>query len=208
MYKIAVFLKDGALHDFFGANMFRVFSETGGAWNAERDEAFEAVAAGSPGAVRSAAGALPPLISDCRILAGGALVGIPYLIFNRAGLHIFEIREMGERMFHEMAADVRSAEAELLRLDGVIRDAKPVETRTAGVYVLDLAALQTEFPEISSKKALSSFLEDTPFAELRLLCRHVPPWIENSGKYDIATTNRVDGNVLAVISPMAPPIKY
>ncbi|MDR1891464.1 MAG: hypothetical protein LBQ48_00385 [Oscillospiraceae bacterium] len=44
------------------------------------------------------------------------------------------------------------------------------------------------------------FLEETDFTELRLLFRHTPPWLENSGKYRIDIRPRAEG-VLAVIQP-------
>jgi len=67
------------------------------------------------------------------------------------------------------------------------------------VFSLDLIALQNECPEVSSKKAMADFLENTPFLELHLVCKHIPPWIENSGKYNIKAQN-IDGAVSAVIT--------
>ncbi|HOV41162.1 MAG TPA: Fe-only nitrogenase accessory AnfO family protein, partial [Oscillospiraceae bacterium] len=64
-------------------------------------------------------------------------------------------------------------------------------------YYFDLAALQEKFPEISSKKALSQFFEETPFLELELVCTHLPPWIESLG-YDI-TFKKQNEKTVAVI---------
>ncbi|MDR3277771.1 MAG: hypothetical protein LBT12_03270 [Oscillospiraceae bacterium] len=200
MERIAVFLKDGALGDFFGANMFRVYSKADGEWKQERDTPFEPIAATSPAMMRGSVERLLPLIADCSVIAGGTLLGIPFLTFNVAGLHIFEIKETSGALFDEMMNDVRSSEAERRRLDGAVRDARPAETQIPGVYVLDLVGLQTEFPAVSSKQAMSEFLENTLFTELRLLCGHVPPWIKNGGKYDIQSTNKPDGSVLAIIT--------
>jgi hypothetical protein len=197
--KIAVFLKDGELSDFFGANGFRVFVKDGGGWRTERDMAFNAVTGGSPAATRDAVDALPPMIADCAVLAGGALAGIPFSRFNQAGLHIFEIREISDEIFDEILRDIHASSVAREARRDAAEAARPVETETPGVYVLDLIALQTEFPEISSKKALTEFLENTPFMELRLRCRHVPPWIENSGGYDIEAVGLPEGGVAAVL---------
>ena len=59
----------------------------------------------------------------------------------------------------------------------MVKNAGPVQTQTPGVYFLNLLELQKECPEISSKKALASFLSDTPFLELHLVCAHIPPWL-------------------------------
>jgi len=44
------------------------------------------------------------------------------------------------------------------------------------------------------------FLKDTPLLELRLVCKHVPPWIENSGAYNVEVVKNENGAVEAVIT--------
>ncbi|MDR2615541.1 MAG: hypothetical protein LBC28_03070, partial [Oscillospiraceae bacterium] len=68
-----------------------------------------------------------------------------------------------------------------------------------GEYSFDLAALQAERPEISSKTALRDWLDNTPFTRLRLRCRHTPPWIAGSGKYDIYETPDGESIIAEVI---------
>ena len=203
MSRIAVFVnKDSQVCDFFDAERFLIFErgEAEKKWNMINETSFKKVVPSNPALTRKSTEALLPLIEGCNVLAGGALVGIPFTVFDRAGLHIFEIGAVGDEVFDGIAEDLRSADNEAAAKEKIIREAKPVETSTPGVYFLDLIALQKECPEVTSKKAMMDFLRDTPFLELRLVCKHIPPWIENSGAYNVQITSDKDGAVEAVIT--------
>jgi hypothetical protein len=203
MSRIAVFVnKDSQVCDFFDAERFLIFErgEAEKKWNMINETSFKKVVPSNPALTRKSTEALLPLIEGCNVLAGGALVGIPFTVFDRAGLHIFEIGAVGDEVFDGIAEDLRSADSEAAAKEKIIREAKPVETSTPGVYFLDLIALQKECPEVTSKKAMMDFLRDTPFLELRLVCKHIPPWIENSGAYNVQITSDKDGAVEAVIT--------
>jgi len=201
MNKIAVFANgDSKLCDFFEASRFLIFERTQTGWEKTGEANFEKIVPSAPALTRKNTEALLPLVNGCNILAGGALFGIPFSVFDRANLHIFEIGEINGETFDGIAEDLCNANAAAAAKEAVIRDAKPVETSTPGVYFLDLVALQKEYPEISSKKAMMDFLRDTPFLELRLVCRHIPPWIENSGAYEVQTLGNEGGAVQAVIT--------
>ena len=203
MSRIAVFTNgDSEICDFFDAGQFLIFErdEAESKWEAISETKFEKIAPSNPALTRRSTEALLPLIEDCDMLAGGALVGIPFSVFDRAGLHIFEIAAINDKVFDGIIEDVQKASAAIVAKEKIIRDAKPVETSTPGVYFLDLIALQKECPEVTSKKAMMDFLKDTPFLELRLTCKHIPPWIENSGLYNVQVTSDKDGEVQAVIT--------
>ncbi|MDR0904612.1 MAG: hypothetical protein LBN00_00320 [Oscillospiraceae bacterium] len=197
--KIAVFTRDGTeLCPFFEANAFSVFARDDGGFRVEREEPFAPVAPAAPYELRERVSALLPLIEDCEILAGGALSGLAFTVFDRAGLHIFEIGELNDTVLFDMISEIISVGETAQMREKIIRDAKPAPTGTDGVYYLDLVLLQTECPEVSSKKAMREFLENTPFTELHLVCRHIPPWIEGDDDYQIDARPK-DGDVYAVI---------
>jgi hypothetical protein len=199
MNKIAVFTnKDSKLCDFFEAERFLIFERNKIGWTQTGEANFKKIVPSDPALTRKNTEALLPLIEGCNILAGGALFGIPFAVFDRAKLHIFEISAIHDEVFAGIAEDLCNADAEAAAKEAIIRDAKPVETSTTGVYFLDLIALQKECPEISSKKAMTDFLKDTPFLELRLVCKHIPPWIENSGAYNVQTVSD-DGNAVQAV---------
>jgi len=201
MNKIAVFANGNSnLCDFFEAQRFLIFERTGTSWEKTKEVNFEKIVPSAPALTRKSTEALLPLVDGCNILAGGALFGIPFSVFDRAGLHIFEISEINSETFDGIAEELCNANAAAAMKEAIIKDAKPVETSTPGVYFLDLIALQKECPEISSKRAMMDFLKDTPFLELRLVCKHIPPWIENNGAYNVQVAGNEGGAVQAVIT--------
>ena len=203
MSKIAVFVNgDSQVCDFFDAQRFLIFErgEAGKGWETVSEKNFQKIAPSNPALTRKSTETLLPLVEGCDVLAGGALVGIPFTVFDRAGFHIFEIGAVGDEVFDGIVEDLRNADSEAAAKEKIIREAKPVETSTPGVYFLDLIALQKECPEVTSKKAMMDFLKDTPFLELRLVCKHIPPWIENAGAYNVQITGEKDGEVSAVIT--------
>ena len=203
MSRIAVFTNgDSKVCDFFDAERFLIFErgEAEKSWEAVSETSFEKIVPSNPALTRKSTEALLPLIEGCDVLAGGALVGIPFSVFDRAGLHIFEIGAVNNEVFDGIIEDLRNADSAAAAKEKIIREAKPVETSTPGVYFLDLIALQKECPEVTSKKAMMDFLKDTPFLELRLVCKHIPPWIENSSAYNVQVTSDKDGEVNAVIT--------
>jgi len=138
-------------------------------------------------------------LEDCKIIAGSELIGIPYCVFDGNGFSIFSITEISDEVLDGIIADIKVTDLQINMKNEIIKNAMPVETEISGVYYLDLVMLQTECPEISSKKALKNFLSNTPFIELQLLCNHIPPWIEN-GNYDIASTKTSNDKFLAIIT--------
>jgi len=198
--KIAVFTnKASEICDFFDAGKFLIYEKKSDKWEITGKPEFEKIIPSAPAQTRKTTGELLPLIEGCDIVAGGLLVGIPYSVFDMAGFHIFQIDSIDNAVFDEIVKDIQNADAQKNLKERIIKEARPVETGTPGVYSLDLIALQNECPEVSSKKAMADFLENTPFLELRLICKHIPPWIENSGKYEIKAQNK-DGKVSAVIT--------
>jgi predicted Fe-Mo cluster-binding NifX family protein len=194
--KIAVFMRDSELCPFFEANSFGIFSVGGEGLQKEREERFEPISKAAAQELRNAASALLALISDCEIIAGGTLAGLAFTVFAKAGMSIYEIAELSDTALLEILADARCDRERA----GVLEQSlsRPSPTGEDGVYFLDLAKLQAERPDVSSKMALREFLESSPFLELRLDCRHVPPWLESDEAYQIDAHLKGEG-VCAII---------
>jgi hypothetical protein len=198
--KIAVFTNNASgICDFFDASRFLIFEKKTDKWEVTGEPEFEKIIPSAPAQTRKMTGELLSLIDGCDIIAGGLLVGIPYSVFDMAEFHIFQIESINDAVFDGIIDDIQKADAQKNLKERIIAEARPVETGTPGMYALDLITLQNECPEVSSKKAMADFLENTPFLELHLTCKHIPPWIENSGKYIIKAQN-IDSAVSAVIT--------
>ena len=138
-------------------------------------------------AIREEAGRRLLLLENSRAVAASGLSGIPYSVFTAHGIPVFITDHLAEAILDSILTDVAEAEeeADAEVMPGGGPAAHPLRTQQDGVYTLDLAALQTAHPDISSKMALMEFFENTPFTELRLKCLHLPPWIARTGLYEI-----------------------
>lgn len=184
--KVAVIMRDSGLCDsFFEADGFGVFKQVPGGWKKTRHESFVRVEPAAPAVLREKIRSLLPLISDCRVVVAGQLQGIPYSVFDLAGYKIFTVASLEDAVLDGIAADLRLEEDELAQTARALADAQPRQTEIPGIYRLDLVAIQTLHPDISSKQAMTEFLNNTPFLELRLHCRHLPPWLETRTELEI-----------------------
>jgi hypothetical protein len=123
------------------------------------------------------------LLGDCRVAAGSAMSGVFFRELDSRGFSIFETASFSPETLDGILEDI-SDELQSLETTQNI-PTKPIETETPGIYQLDLVRLQGVYPEMTSKLALRDFLESTPFYELKLICAHLPPWLEG-GPYDIS----------------------
>lgn len=143
-------------------------------------------------------------LEDCNIVIGKVMSGLAYNIFDRMGFTIFEANEITSGLLDEIYNEVSSLKsgAAISKKAAIA----PIQTETDGVFYLNLIELQTEHPEISSKKALKPFLESTTFYKLEVICSHVPPWFESvlpalrltylteeleNNKYKVSIVNKV-----------------
>jgi len=199
--RIAVYTsQDGSLQPFWNCSQFLVYEKTGG-WQVAGVIPFEAPVIetlGVPERVRSFVRNLIARLESCPVIAGMSLTGIPYALFDQAGKQIFEIPDLSGEQLDGIADDLNSDRKKAATDTAFIVSQKPVETQDKGSWYLDLVRLQKEYPEISSKKAMTEFLS-TDFEKLTLVCQHVPPWIEYDGRFDIVCDSTSGGDITAVI---------
>lgn len=181
MTKIALYLQDGcSAVSFSQANTLVIYEkEYKKEWRSTRTMSIDFSTAGGLSAQRFKVRALIAQLEGCGVIAGKSLTGVAYAEFDKAGFSIFEIESVQPDTFDGILREIAQSDEKLRIKAEMIRQAGPVETATPGIYFLDLAALQTECPEISSKKALNDFLSSTPFLELHLVCKHLPPWLRD-----------------------------
>lgn len=116
-------------------------------------------------------------LKDCKIIIAKTMSGIPYIIFDRMGFAVFEASSISDSIFEGILSDVKEYLSNK-SLASIEIPTTPVETEIPGVYFINLIELQIKHPEISSKKALKSFIENTHFSKLEIICSHLPQWLE------------------------------
>lgn len=150
-------------------------------WKSVEEIQWQAGALTGADHIRSKIHILAEQLGNCRVIAGKKINGLPYQIFDRKGFHIFETQsavssELFDSIREDLAESLKKAKEAAKKQASI--PTTPHSPESNGIYYLNLIELQDAFPEISSKKALKSFIETTDFTELRLICRHLPPWLE------------------------------
>jgi hypothetical protein len=111
---------------------------------------------------------------ECRVIVSRKIVGVAYQMLNQSGFEIFEAEAITDDLMDGIMDDILSAQA---AQDDPPQ--QPYSPQNDGNYFLDLVRLQKAFPEVSSKRALMSFMQNAAFLSLELVCDHLPPWMEN-----------------------------
>lgn len=185
MCKITAFLSAKGLCSFNQADRLIVFGRNDTGWIQAREIKLPVEPPASIREQRQRTEQLLSQIDDSRILVGQEISGIPYVVFDKAHFHIFQINQLSDEFFDAVVREVQSVESQKAANKEKLEQAAPVKTKQTGIYQLDLIKVQQEYPEITSKQALMGFLTKTSFVELHLHCRHTPPWIERDRRFTI-----------------------
>ncbi|GEB77796.1 Fe-only nitrogenase accessory AnfO family protein [Sporolactobacillus inulinus] len=183
MAKLVVFSSENGLCPFKMADQLIVYEKIEKRWVINRKIKMNNQQPRSIRAQRKYVEELLPLIYDCKILVGKEISGIPYVVFDKAGFHVFQVNQLSDEQFEAIIREIHSIESDNAVKKEILKKAVPVPTENKDVYFLDLVKLQKRFPEVTSKQALKPFISQTPFLELHLYCKHTPPWIERDGRY-------------------------
>ncbi|PYG84817.1 Fe-only nitrogenase accessory protein AnfO [Ruminiclostridium sufflavum DSM 19573] len=176
--KIAVILnsKKELIH-FEEGSCITVYNKSGSSWKAENTVSYSLDSLDISD-IRDCIKAVIPELNSCKIIIAKTISGIPYIVFDRAGFAIFEAASLSDSLLDEILSDVEEA-SKKKSFSTAELNTSPIETEIPGIYFLNLIELQEKHPEISSKKALQGFIENTPFDKLEVICSHIPPWLEN-----------------------------
>lgn len=171
---IAVLTRDGIPCTVEQCSSVILFCRTGDGWEISKEILWHLISDDDPRDVRDQIRSLILELGECQIVIAAHLAGLAYHVFDRMGFAIFEADSINDVLFDSVLTDVQVT-SEQPEEDPL----GPVTSDSQGQYELDLISLQKKRPEISSKRALREFLQaNQNFYELRVLCSHVPPWLE------------------------------
>ena len=171
--KIAALTCEGELVSMEDCAEVLLFEKEDSAWRVISKHPFR-LAGRSSSEIRDSVRSLI-LQLDCTAVVASHIAGIPYRIFDTMGFSIFEADRLSFGLLDDLIQDIRKARIELRREE---TETEPIPIDDEGRWFLDLIALQEKHPEISSKQALRPFIQNNAFLELRLLCTHIPPWLD------------------------------
>lgn len=110
-------------------------------------------------------------MDDCKIIVVREAAGIPYSVFYMEDFSIWELEGNPYDFFDEII-DKEIKEEETAK-EKVEVGKKLIE----GYYLIDLQELELTHPELSSKKAIIPYLENSEVEKIEVHCCHVPPWL-------------------------------
>lgn len=112
-------------------------------------------------------------LKECKIIIVTKAIGIPYSVFYGNDFSVWELEGNPIKYFDNILAKEISHEEELKRL----QEEEHVIEIKEGHFLVDLSKLEITRPELSSKKVIIPFMENTKFEMLEVHCCHVPPWL-------------------------------
>lgn len=167
----------GAVDVLENGSEIAVYEKTDGIWVPKESIPIEVDAWTSLSSVRASVQKIIDALGVCKIIAAQDISGVAYQIFNRNGFYIFQIDALNDQILEWILSEIQQEkEASEAKLSV---PTAPIPEDQEGRYFMDLILLQKTYPEMSSKKALKPFLETAHFYELKLICSHIPPWIEH-----------------------------
>lgn len=198
MGKIAVFTdKTGKMCNFYNCQHFDIYVKEDH-YKLVKSKDFEAIVPSSLNKIRQEVNRIIELLDDCKVAAFGEIFGIPFSAFDMAGFSIFQLEKISDDVLDGVFSDIEEAKNAMKEMDEMIKKATPIETDTSGVFIVDMVRVQEANPEMSTKRVLLPFFESTPFMELKILCVHIPPWIERDGRFDVSSEQTEKGLVATV----------
>lgn len=183
--KIAVYVNDqgetAAMHE---AGVVKIYVRQRKLWYLVHEYAMNIHLLNGMRAIRESLLELAEKMEDCKIFVAKDLTGITYGIFDSLGFSLWEIEgrpeDLLEQVFIKEEEEVMKAAKEF-QLEGMeassVIESEFQKTRE-GCYLLDLKKIQESEGGKTSKQVLKPFLLKGEFHELKVLCSHMPGWLE------------------------------
>lgn len=171
--------EDGEIADFFASGSLCLFEDLSGTWVkvGEASLSLDQGIALTP--MKSVfVKALEELGADrkCTVFLAKELRGILRVFLEEQGFRVWK----SHGTLHAQLSDARRQEeaalAEQAALDAALPQPDPVGDPTEGNYRFDLMKILSEGNCHVSRDLLMPFLETVSFAQLEVLCDHVPRW--------------------------------
>ena len=149
-------------------------------------------------------------LDSVKILVGTEISGLPFYFFDQNNIILCEAPSFSARLLEQIFEDygedgntlLISHPEDEIEISEINISTSPVELDQEGNYFLDFVEVQKIRPDLSSKKAIIPFLNDTLFQTLTVVCSHVMPWLDVflEQKNLIYTSKRENGRCILIIS--------
>lgn len=178
MQKIAVICdKGGKTSTIFDCDCVKVFLQEDGIWRPSGSYPVNIDTGKGMGSVRESISELIDALGDVVAVVGREISGVPYHLFDTAGLAVFELSGSPQEFLDYVSKETLQEKG--TKNSTISYPDHPLPAGE-GKYKMNLIELQQMRPDISSKKALMPFFENTIFYELEVTCSHIPPWFDRN----------------------------
>jgi hypothetical protein len=161
----------GALSDLVRGSRLEIYRQKENSWETLDSVLFEPFGNLKPPQLRQALNNLVERLEPVKIAIGRAFAGLFYQTLSNAGITLLQMEEFSPECLTELLS-VLDEPAE------VQAALEPTENEPgSGQFSIDLTAALAFAPDLSSKKILIPFLNNTPFLELKVYFDHLPPWL-------------------------------
>ncbi|MBF7082953.1 nitrogenase [Desulfallas sp. Bu1-1] len=153
-----------------------VFRKMQNKWNVLREREFNPSASQGMKELRRMMEEVMDFLAECKIFVGLSVTGIPFFELERSRRVVWEMQgKPGDFLDYILARDEEERQLEEQKTETV--PPAPVET-SAGCYRISIKEIQEKNLGVTSKQVLLPFLRQGNFYELKVLCNHIPPWLE------------------------------
>ncbi|HBE78829.1 MAG TPA: Fe-only nitrogenase accessory protein AnfO [Firmicutes bacterium] len=168
---------DGQAISFNESGVLKVYQKEKNNWNLMKSIVFGLTEAMSFKEIRFKIRTMVEELDDCKLIGVADVTGIPYAILEGLQFTIWKIRGNAEDYLEYIR---EQEEARKIEKPKPVEIAAPVRNGRDGYYYLDLKTIleNSERDNITSKKVLLPFIQNTSFTELQILCSHIPHWFE------------------------------
>jgi Fe-only nitrogenase accessory protein AnfO len=176
-----------------------VFRRERGSWVKSRETVFALDPAHGLRELRQDVSRLLAFLAGCQVLVAKSASGALYFELEKSKCSIWEIAGTPSEFLDEVWRDEKESQVSEPLPAGIDIPA-PLEL-APGKFYLSIKEIQGKRPEVSSKQVLQQFVQQGHFAELEIICDHVPPWIEMEADrrgYELSS-ERVGQNEMKVL---------
>ncbi|MDU2064442.1 MAG: Fe-only nitrogenase accessory AnfO family protein [Sporomusaceae bacterium] len=174
---IAVFVGEtGFAASLYDVGKIIVFERRMKVWQPSRKLEFTLAHSASMPALRQKMQELLAFLGDCKIFVGQTVTGLPFFELEKGDIHVWEFTGSPLDFLDYVWEQELAAVAQVTQKEPLVPP-EPVALGD-GCFAISLTEIQRSDSTITSKQVLLPFLQKTPFYELAVTCRHVPPWLE------------------------------
>jgi Fe-only nitrogenase accessory protein AnfO len=170
-------------------------------WVRDREIAFALDPAKGLRGLRSSLGILTGFLGDCKTVVAKSANGALFFELEKARCSVWEIAGTPDEFLEQVWRDEKEEHAAEPLPAGADIPA-PLEI-APGRFYISIREIQGKRPEVSSKQVLQQFVQQGVFAELEIICDHLPPWIEVEAErrgYEIVSAKTAQNEVTVVLS--------